>query len=106
MPLLERSHEQLFRMSFLMTYKTFTDAATVFELLTELYLMDHPPDLDEEQFTEWKEKKLRPTQTRVLTALTEWVEQYRFVKDERDMVDKLVEFLNLIKVPTKNALTA
>ncbi|KAG8969725.1 hypothetical protein FRC03_001070 [Tulasnella sp. 419] len=103
---LKRSHEQLFRMAFLMTYRTFTDAATVFDLLTERYLMDHPPELDEAQFAEWKEKKLRPTQIRVLTTLTEWVERYRFVKDERDMVDKLIEFLNLIKLPAANALTA
>lgn len=89
-----------------MTYRTFTDAVTLFELLTERYLMDHPAELTEEEFNEWKDKRLRPSQTRVLATLTEWVERYRFVKDEPHMVPRLKEFLNLIKTPAKNELTA
>lgn len=89
-----------------MTYKTFTDASTVFELLTERYLMDHPSSLNEDEFAEWKEKRLRPAQTRVLTTFTEWVERYRLVKDESHLVPKLKEFLKLITNPPKNALTA
>ncbi|KAG9011301.1 hypothetical protein FRB93_003103 [Tulasnella sp. JGI-2019a] len=103
---LKRSQETAFRNTFLMTYRTFTDAATVFELLTEHYLMTHPEELTDDEFNEWKEKKLRPCQTRVLATLTEWVERYRFVKDEPHMVTRLKEFLSLIKTPTANALTA
>lgn len=102
----ERSQETAFRTTFLMTYRTFTDAVTVFELLTERYLMDHPVELSDAEFNEWRDKRLRPSQTRVLATLTEWVERYRFVKDEPHMVGRLKEFLNLIKTPTKNELTA
>ncbi|KAG8900894.1 hypothetical protein FRB99_005683 [Tulasnella sp. 403] len=103
---LKRSQETAYRMTFLMTYRSFTDGITVFELLVERYLMDNPPGLNEEQFTEWKEKRLRPAQTRVLTTFNEWVERYRFVKDEAHIVPKLKKFLSDIKTPPKNALTA
>ncbi|KAG8886578.1 hypothetical protein FRB98_001226 [Tulasnella sp. 332] len=103
---LKRSQETAFRTTFLMTYRTFTDAVTVFELLIEHYSMEPPPELSGEQFNEWKEKRLRPCQTRVLSTLTEWVERYRFLKDEPHMVGRLKEFLKLIKQPTTNELTA
>lgn len=68
--------------------------------------MEQPPTLTEEEFAEWKEKRLRPAQGRVLTTFTEWVERYRLVKDENHLVPKLKEFLRLITTPPKNALTA
>lgn len=101
-----RQYEQQFRTTFLMTYKSFTDAATVFSLLTERYSLEHPPNLSENQFMEWKEKKLRQSQARVLNMLQEWVESYRFVKDEPHMVMKLVNFLTLVQSPPKHVAMA
>ena len=62
----EISQEQAYRKAFLTTYKAFTPngAIQVFESLRDLYEMEHPPRLSEEQFREWKDKKLRPTQMR------------------------------------------
>lgn len=89
-----------------MTYKTFTDSTELFTLLVERYLMDPPSGLTDEQRAEWKEKRLRPTQTRVLNTLREWVERYRLVKDEGHLVDKLKDFLGRIDQPASNVLSA
>lgn len=89
-----------------MTYGVFSDAFTVFELLTERYLMDHTPSLSEGEAVEWKDKRLRPAQTRTLTTFTEWVERHKLVTDEPHLVPKLKEFLRLITSPPKCALTA
>lgn len=89
-----------------MTYKSFTDAATFFALLTARYRLNPPPGLSDEQIAEWKEKKERPTQSRVLSTLQDWVERYRLVKDEPHMVSKVIDFLNGVQAPPKNQLTA
>ena len=98
-----KSQENVYRMTFLMTYKSFTDASTVFAMLTDRYVMQPPPGLTEAQLEEWKEKKLRPAQSRVLTTLTEWVDRYRLVKDEPHLVPLLKEFLPLVTDPPNNA---
>ena len=96
----------------------------VFESLRDLYEMEYPPRLSEEQFKEWKDKKLRPTQMRyglvalkvalrhgsvcfrILQVLTQWVEKHGLLIDDPALVHRLCEFLLLIKSPTANALTA
>ncbi|KAG9045100.1 hypothetical protein FS837_007032 [Tulasnella sp. UAMH 9824] len=103
---LRRSQETAYRTTFLMTYKSFTDSTELFTLLVERYLMDPPTGLTDEQRAEWKEKRLRPTQTRVLNTLKEWVERYRLVKDENNLVDKLKDFLGRIDQPASNVLSA
>lgn len=62
----EISQEQAYRKAFLTTYKAFTPngALQVFESLRDLYEMELPPRLNDEQFKEWKDRKLRPTQNR------------------------------------------
>lgn len=68
--------------------------------------MDQPAGVTGDQFAEWKEKRLRPAQTRVLQTFKEWVERFFFVKDEPHLVERLKEFLLLIRDPAKNALSA
>jgi son of sevenless-like protein len=101
-----KSQENVYRMTFLMTYKSFTDASTVFAMLTDRYVMQQPPGLTEAQLEEWKDKKLRPAQSRVLVTLTEWVDRYRLVKDELHLVPLLKEFLPLVTDPPNNANAA
>ncbi|KIO22395.1 hypothetical protein M407DRAFT_28115 [Tulasnella calospora MUT 4182] len=103
---LRRSQENAYRTTFLMTYKTFTDSAELFALLVERYTMDPPGGLTDEQRAEWKEKRLRPTQTRVLNTMREWVERYRLVKDEGHLVEKLKDFLGRIDQPASNVSSA
>lgn len=62
--LAELEQEVTFRHTFLTTFRTFSTADRVLELLIERYELEAPANLQEEQFNEWKEKKLRPAQAR------------------------------------------
>ena len=60
----EMAQENFYRHAFLTKYHTFVTPEKLFDSLVERYEMDHPPDLTDEEFQEWKEKKLRPVQKR------------------------------------------
>jgi son of sevenless-like protein len=100
------AQETAFRNMFLMTFRCFTSPDRFFELLVERYQMDHPASLSTEEFEEWKEKKLRPTQKRVLTILTMWLEDHKLLDEEPHIGQQLTEFLSLIVTPEPLAITA
>jgi son of sevenless len=68
--------------------------------------LDVPPGLTEEEFEQWKREKLRPTQKRVLTVLTLWLEEYDLLNQDAEVAPKLQDFLSLISSPSVLALTA
>jgi son of sevenless len=100
------AQETLFRNTFLMTFRSFTTPERLFELLVDRYQMDQSGNLSLEEFEEWKEKKLRSTQKRVLTVLTMWLEDHRLLDEEPHMAKQLTEFLSLIVTPEPLAITA
>lgn len=98
--------ETTFRNVFLMTFRSFASPEAVFDLLVERYQMDHSASLSNEEFEEWKNNKLRPTQKRVLTILTMWLEDHHLLNEEPHMGQSLMDFLSLIVTPAPQALTA
>ncbi|KAG8788344.1 hypothetical protein FRC15_004927 [Serendipita sp. 397] len=92
--------EQAYRTTFLTTYKSFTTANTVYETLIGYYEIEPPATLGPAEFLEWKEKKQRPTQTRVLSVLTQWVEQHSMTVDDPQLIPRLQTFLNAIQSAT------
>ncbi|EIN14378.1 ras GEF [Punctularia strigosozonata HHB-11173 SS5] len=99
--------QQKFRHAFLMTFRTFASSEEVFDLLVERYRMDHPSGLNDEEFEEWRDKYLRPTQERTLTVLTMWLEDHRLLQLDSDIAPKLQEFLSLIgNSPSSMGVTA
>jgi hypothetical protein len=97
--------EKAFRHVFLSTFRSFATADEVFALLVDRYEMDHPDGLSTEEFEDWKEKKLRPTQKRVLTCLTIWLES-DMLHEDPDIANRLQGFLSHIVTPPPLALTA
>jgi son of sevenless-like protein len=89
-----------------MTFRTFTTAENLLDSLVARYELDHPPDLSNAEFDTWKEKKLRPTQKRVLTVLTMWLEDHQLLEEEPHIARRLSDFLSLILTPSPLALTA
>jgi RasGEF N-terminal motif len=100
------SQQELFRRAFLVTFRTFATATEVFDLLVAQYELDVPSSLSEEEFEHWRREKLRPTQKRVLTVLTMWLEEYDLLNQDAEVAPKLQEFLSLILSPATLALTA
>jgi son of sevenless-like protein len=100
------SQETVYQNIFLMTFRNFTSPERLLELLIERYQMDHPASLNTEEFEQWKETKLRPTQKRVLTILTIWLENHRMLDEEPHIAQQLTEFLSLIVTPEPLAITA
>lgn len=75
-------------------------------MLVDIYRMDHPDDLTDSEFQEWKEKCLLPKQRLVLTIFTIWLEDHRLLEEEPHIAQRLTDFLNLITTPAPLALTA
>ncbi|KAI0068002.1 ras GEF [Artomyces pyxidatus] len=103
---LRMSQQETFRRAFLVTFRTFASATEVFDLLVGHYEMDSPPGLSEAEFEQWKREKLRPTQKRVLTVLTMWLEDHDLLNQEPEIAPRLQEFLSLIVSPAAMTLTA
>ncbi|TFK41935.1 ras guanine nucleotide exchange factor domain-containing protein [Crucibulum laeve] len=85
--------------AFLMTFRTFTTADRLFEVLTDSFRMDLSHDLSESEFDIWKSKALLPTQKRVLTIFTMWLEDHRLLEEEPHIAGELTKFLALITTP-------
>lgn len=95
---LEMAEETMFRNIFLMTFRTFTTPDTLFDMLVEIYRMDHPKDLATAEFEEWKGHLIN-TQRRVLMIFTMWLEDHRLLEEEPYIAQRLTEFLRLITAP-------
>lgn len=117
-----------FRDVFLSTYRSFTDANTLMNLLASRYEMTEPPNLGPAEFEDWKKRKLRPVQmqcvylshyytqsstymssfvtTRVLTVLKSWMQDHHMLDAEPEEVPRIREFLTYIKTPEKHEQNA
>ncbi|KAH9004185.1 ras GEF [Lactarius hatsudake] len=100
------SQQEMFRRAFLVTFRTFATSTEVFDLLVGQYELEVPQNLGEEEFDLWRREKLRPTQKRVLTVLTMWLEEYDLLNQDPEVAPKLQDFLSLIISPSSLALTA
>ncbi|KAG8739288.1 hypothetical protein FRC10_005816 [Ceratobasidium sp. 414] len=94
-----RSYEHAFRRAVLLTYEAFTTSNQLFDLLTDQYALEPARQLTEEQFIEWKEARLRPTQARVLDVLGLWLALPRLYTDDPEIVLRIREFLQFVNEP-------
>ena len=65
-----------FNTIFLLTYRSFTTAAELFELLVHRFNIQPPPQLTREEYQTWEEHKQKPVRFRVANILKSWFEQY------------------------------
>ncbi|KZV69753.1 ras GEF [Peniophora sp. CONT] len=96
---LRMEQQENFRRVFLTTFRTFSNPTEVFELLISHYEMDAPSSLSTAEFEIWKREKLRPTQRRVLTVLSQWLEEHDLLNQSHEIAPRLQEFLSLIVTP-------
>lgn len=102
----EPPQEVKFRHAFLTTFKSFTTADMVFDQLVGRFKMPPPVYLSEDEIEEWREKKQKSTQQRVLTLFTMWLEDHHLVKEDPHIVHRLQGFLQSITDPHPLAIPA
>lgn len=72
-------HDRLdspFNNTFLLTYKSFTTASELFELLVKRFSIQPPRGISEEDYKTWVDKKQKPIRFRVVNILKSWFDNY------------------------------
>lgn len=98
-PLLEHAESNAFTTVFLTTFRTFTTANRLFELLTERFNMKIPKSLTEQEEKDWKVNLRDPVRRRILEVLRLWLVNYRLLEEEPHIAKRLTDFLCTIGEP-------
>ncbi|KAF2746103.1 cell division control protein-like protein Cdc25 [Sporormia fimetaria CBS 119925] len=68
--------EPAFNNTFLLTYRSFTTASELFEMLVKRWSIQPPYGLAKEDFQTWVDKKQKPIRFRVVNILKSWFDKY------------------------------
>ena len=72
-------HDRLdssFNTTFLLTYRSFTTANELFQMLVKRFSIQPPPGLSNQELGTWEQKKQTPIRLRVVNVLKMWFENY------------------------------
>ena len=72
-------HDKLdshFNNTFLLTYRSFTSATELFELLVKRFNIQPPRGISEDDYKTWVDKKQKPIRFRVVNILKSWFDNY------------------------------
>jgi son of sevenless-like protein len=86
-------HDRLdasFNGTFLLTYRSFTTAAELFELLVRRFSIQPPPGLSREDYPTWEERKQKLVRFRVVNILKNWFETY-WMEENNEASQRLLE---------------
>lgn len=92
---------------FLLTYRSFTTASELFELLVRRFNLQPPPGLNRDELAIWEEHKQKPARFRVLNILKAWLELYWMENDDaasRALLERILAFAKSTNVNTKIGL--
>ena len=96
--LAEAADDLKYRNVFLMTFRTFTSADTLFDMLVQRYGRGMPRNLTTAEAQEWRNQTIG-IQRNVLTVCTMWVEAHRLLEEEPHIALHMTEFLRLVVSP-------
>uniref|UniRef100_A0A060T6U2 ARAD1C23078p n=1 Tax=Blastobotrys adeninivorans TaxID=409370 RepID=A0A060T6U2_BLAAD len=94
-------HDKLrpdFNTAMLLTFRSFTDASELFDLLVDRFSIQPPEGLTAEEFQQWTEKKQVPIRIRVVNILKQWLETYW-------LEDDIIEDIGSISGPSSSTRT-
>jgi son of sevenless-like protein len=80
-------HDRLdsdFNNTFLLTYRSFTNASELFELLVKRWGIQPPYGLSQDDYQVWVDKKQKPIQFRVVNILKNWFDTYWMEGNDED----------------------
>ena len=99
--------------TFLLTYRSFTSASELFQLLVRRFNLQPPAGLTRDEYTIWEEHKQKPARFRVLNIIKTWLEHYWMEPDEANSQELLQRMLSFAKsthtttkIPLAKALIA
>lgn len=75
-----------FNTTFLLTYRSFTNSRTLFDMLVQRFTIQPPEGFTQDQLDEWVERKQKPIRLRVFNILKIWVEQY-WIDDDSETAE-------------------
>lgn len=104
--LAELAQHKTFTNVFLMTFRTFTTADHLFDMLVERFHLKPNDSLTESEYLNWKANLRIPVQRLVLDVLNRWLENYQLFEEEPHIVQRLKEFLSLIVSLPHNKMAA
>ncbi len=84
-----------FNTTFLLTYRSFTSASELFEMLIWRWSIQPPPGLTKEEYQIWIDKKQTPIRIRVVNVLKSWFENYWMESnndESRQLMHRVLEF--------------
>ncbi|KAL8735938.1 MAG: hypothetical protein Q9166_000500 [cf. Caloplaca sp. 2 TL-2023] len=80
-------HDRLdaaFNNTFLLTYRSFTSASELFELLVKRFSIQPPRGISEDDYKTWVEKKQKLIRFRVVNVLKSWFDNYWMENNDQD----------------------
>lgn len=80
-------HDRLdpaFNNTFLLTYRSFTTASELFEMLVKRWSIQPPSGLAKEDYQTWVDKKQKPIRFRVVNILKSWFDNYWMEGNDED----------------------
>ncbi|KIW03734.1 uncharacterized protein PV09_05041 [Verruconis gallopava] len=81
--------DAVFNATFLLTYRSFTTAKELFEMLVKRWSIQPPDNLSPDEYQLWVERKQKPIQFRVVNILKSWLDTY-WMEDMNDETRALI----------------
>ncbi|KAF2191580.1 cell division control protein [Zopfia rhizophila CBS 207.26] len=82
---------------FLLTYKTFTTASELFEMLVKRWSIQPPYRLAKEDYRTWVDRKKKPIRFRVVNILKSWLDNYWIEGNDDDTRILIQRVYNFVK---------
>ncbi len=87
--------DAVFNGTFLLTYRSFTTASELFELLVRRFSIQPPPGLSQHDLATWEDSKQKLVRFRVVNVLKSWLEHYWMEGNDdesRMLLDRIYSF--------------
>jgi son of sevenless-like protein len=85
-------HDKLdasFNNTFLLTYRSFTSASELFEMLVQRFTIQPPFGLNKDEMQMWVDRKQKPIRFRVVNILKSWFEHFWMEPNDEDNMNLL-----------------
>jgi son of sevenless len=87
--------DAVFNGTFLLTYRSFTTASELFELLVRRFSIQPPPGISQDDLTTWEDSKQKLVRFRVVNVLKSWLEHYWMEENDeqsRELLERIYSF--------------